>query len=136
MRAAICEEALYYYFSNPNSITRVKWSPRRLDQIEAHAQRYAFLQDAGYSQAAKRELEAYTTAMFAQAQDLRLLSKEDRSYREQQKQMHRQMMPVFRMARKQGLFPFAPDNVWMYELAYPVKPVWIARNLLEKLLKR
>ena len=41
------------------------------------------------------------------------------------------LLPVLRHARERGLFPFNQKNLWIYEIAYPVKPVWVLRNILE-----
>lgn len=132
-RIAICDVPLYYYFGNPGSITRTKWTQNRLHEFEAHEIRLAYLQEHGYQKAYVSELEAYTWGMFAQIQDLKLLSKENANYQKYMKEIHAKAMPRFREARKYGLFPYSASNVWIYELAYPIKPIWILRNVFKSL---
>lgn len=134
-KIAVCDVALYYYFTNPGSITRVKWSERRLHQFEGHELRLAYLRDSEYPRAYIAELEAYTHALFAQVQDLRILSKTDPVYRSHYHSLRKKAIPVFHEARGQGLFPYAPEFVWIYELVYPIKPVWAVRNILKKLFR-
>jgi len=129
-RIAICDVPLYYYFNNPGSITRVKWSENRLHEFEGHEVRLAYLQKQGYSKAYLRELEAYCHVLFAQSQDLRILGKQDDSYRKFMRALRPKMMAAFREARKHGMYPYSAQTVWMYELAYPIKPIWVLRNLL------
>lgn len=134
-RIAVCDVPLYYYFENPNSITRVKWSERRLDEMEGHELRLAYLLENGYEKAYVRELESYCLIMFAQAQDLRILSKEDASYCAYSSAIRPKMMAAFREARKHGLYPYCEENVWIYELAYPIKPIWVLRNIMMKFFR-
>lgn len=129
-QVAVCDVPLYYYFSNPDSITRVKWSEKRLHEIEAREIRKEYLAVNGYQKAYCSEVEEYCRVLFAQMQDLRILSKEDSSYKKYQKNLRPKMMAAFREARKYGKYPYSPQTVWMYELAYPVKPIWVLRNLL------
>lgn len=131
---AVCDAPLYYYYTNPGSITRVKWTEKRLNQFEGHETRLAYLQEKGYNNAYRAELEAYTRALFVQMQDLRILSKKEHTYRKYMKMLRPKMMSAFRQVRRHGLLPFDKGNIWIYELAYPIKPVWIIRNLMEKLL--
>lgn len=131
-RVAISTARLYYYYSNPGSITRKKWSKKRLQEIDAHQARLDWLLEHGYHDAVRTELEAYCRIIFAQMQELRILSKEEPGYRRYMRLLRPKMMELFRQARKMGLFAYSADTVWIYELAYPVKPVWVLRNLLSK----
>ena len=134
-RIALCNVPLYYYFSNPGSITRVKWTEDRLQEFEGHEIRLTYLRDSDYPRAYVAELEAYSHALFAQVQDLRILSKTDTAYRNHYHSLRKKAIPVFHEARGQGLFPYAPEFVWIYELVYPIRPVWIVRNILKKLFQ-
>ena len=133
-KVAICDVVLYYYFCNQDSITRVKWSERRLDQIEAHEQRLGYLKEHGYDCAYRRELEAYVIALFTQAQDLKSLSREDASYLKYLKELRPKLRPSLSLARENGVIPFGDKYLWIYEIAYPVKPIWYAVYLIKKIL--
>ncbi len=41
-------EILYFYYTNPNSIVRGNWSPKRLDAITAYEEQIAFFRKNGY----------------------------------------------------------------------------------------
>lgn len=133
-KIAVCDVPLYYYFGNPNSITRVKWSEKRLNQMEGHEVRLQFLREMGYRGAYISELREYVNAMFLQLEDLRLLGKRDASYRQYRKALYPKAMAAFKEARSCGLFPYSEKTVWIYELAYPIKPVWLLRNLIKRYL--
>lgn len=129
-KVAICDVPLYYYYSNPKSITRIKWSEKRLEEFEGHEIRLSYLREHGYTEAYVTELDVYVFMMFAQIQDLRLLSKKDAGYRNHMKSLRSKAVRLFREARKHGLFPFNEETAWIYELVYPVKPIWFVRNIL------
>lgn len=132
-RVAVTTAQLYYYYANPGSITRKRWSEKRLQEVDAHQVRLDWLLEKGFRDAACTELEAYCRILFAQMQELRLLSKEEPEYRKYMRLLRPKTMEVFRQAREKGLCAYRADTVWIYELAYPVKPVWVMRNLLRRL---
>jgi len=123
---------LYYYYENQSSTTRKKWSPRNLVQIDAHDTRMKYCLDHGYQQAYKTELEAYVIACFTQATELNRAVKEDPSCRQYLKELRPTLLPTLRLARQHGLIPFNKQYLWIYEIAYPIKPIWVLRNILEK----
>lgn len=135
-KVVISTAPMYYYYSNPGSITRKKWSEKRLQEIEAHELRWKWLRENGYQQAARRELDAYCGIIFAQMQDLRILSKEEHGYRKYMGMLRPKMMELFRQARKMGLFAYSADTVWIYELAYPVKPFWYAYGICARIVAK
>ena len=47
-------ENLYFYYTNPNSIVRSEWSPKRLDAIEAHEEQIAYFRKNRYIDALKK----------------------------------------------------------------------------------
>ena len=129
---AYTDAKLYYYFVNQESTTRKKWSPRNLAQFDAHEVRMAYCIKHGYQQAYKRELEAYVIVCFAQATELAQLVKKDKSFKKYLKDLRPKLLPTLRLAKQHGLIPFNKEYLWIYEIAYPVKPVWVLRNFLEK----
>ena len=128
---AILDLRLYYYYENPGSSTRKKWDVRNLDQIEAHETRVRYCREHGYHRAYARELEALVISCFTQASELMQLGKEDKACLIHLKQLRPRLLPLLRQARSHGLIPFTRQYLWIYEIAYPVKPVWVLRNLLE-----
>ena len=112
---AICDAKLYYYFENTQSITRVSWSERRLDQIQAHEQRLAWLREQGFEKAAHREMEAYALVLFTQAAQLLELSKTDKKYWIYLKRLRKKLLRIMYQQRKSDLFSHAGRNRWAWE---------------------
>lgn len=129
--AILCEK-LYYYYENPNSSTRKKWDVRNLDQIEAHEARVRYCREHGFSRAYCAELEWLVITYYSQMVALQQAVKEDRSLRKYIRDLRPKLIPALRLARSNGLIPFNKRFLWIYEIAYPVKPIWVLRNLLEK----
>ena len=48
------KEPLYFYYTNPDSIMRSEWSPRRLDAITAYEEQIAFFRKNGFNDALKK----------------------------------------------------------------------------------
>lgn len=129
---AVLTDELYYYYENPASSTRKKWTVRNLDQIEAHEARVKYCEEKGLYKAFCRELEELVISYYTQAVELTAYVKEDPSCRTHLQALKPTLRPVLRRAKQHGLIPFNRTFLWIYEIAYPVKPVWILRNLLEK----
>lgn len=117
---SVCNIPLYYYFQNTEGITKKGWTEQRLDQIEAHEQRLAFLEAEGYNNAYKRCVEAYSIALAEQLQKLKPLCRENWKYVRYYIRIRRKFRSVFRSAEKQGSFPLNDENWGMYRMAgYP-----------------
>ena len=129
---AILNEPLYYYYENPQSSTRKKWDIRNLDQIEAYETRAQYCLDHGYQKAYRTELHELVISRFTQMVELSRAVKEDPSCRKYLRELRPTLLPALRLARAHGLMPFNKKYLWIYEIAYPVKPLWVLRNLLEK----
>ena len=129
---AVTEAKLYYYYENQDSTTRKKWTVRNLSQIRAHETRVNYCLEHGYRKAYRRELEAYVISCFTQATELSHAVKEDPSCRKYLTDLRPKLLPTLRLAKQHGLIPFNKEYLWIYDIAYPVKPVWVLRNFLEK----
>ena len=130
---AIADVNIYYYYTNPQSITRSKWTPRRLDELEAHEQRLPYLQVRGYGDAFRRELEVYTQTVYEQAEVVTRLCRRYKKLRPYEKILREKLRCGLKMSRKQGLFPVGRGSMWMDLLASPAKPVWFFLKRIQKL---
>ena len=130
-RVAISEEKLYYYFSNPESITRAEWTEKRLDEIEAHEKRLAFLQDKNCPDAYKREVQAYLYTLLYHIKSVESISDLSPEY---SRMLIKKLRKDILRFRKVRLFAFH-DNYHFYEVAFPrtMKLYWLARAALKKL---
>ena len=117
---SVCNIPLYYYFQNTEGLTKKGWTEQRLDQIEAHEQRLAFLEAEGYNNAYKRCVEAYSIALAEQLQKLKPMCKENLKYVRYYIKIMGKFCKVFRKAEKLGRFPLNDENWGMYRMAgYP-----------------
>lgn len=123
-KVAVCDVPLYYYFTNPSSITRIKWSDRRLQEIEAHEIRAAWLKEHGYEAAYKREIEVYVMTIYEQTEVLARLSKDEQEYLPHLQKLRKKLKNELKKARKIGLFPLEREYMWIYLMAYPLFPLW------------
>lgn len=132
-KIAVSDEFLYYYYHNPNSITRSKWSPKRLTEIEAHEQRLLFFKDKNFPNAYKREVKAYLYALYNQVQALNCVDE----YIKYKRQLSKKLRKVLVKNCRMGLFELK-SNAHIYETAFPMamKFYWYFQALLRKLYIR
>lgn len=117
-RVAVCDVPLYYYYTNPGSITRSRWKPKRLEEIDAHEYRMAYLQKHGYTDAAKRELGVYADTLLEQAELLLELKKESTEYAPYLKELRWKLRRVLRQEKTIGKLEFDQGRLWMMLMAY------------------
>lgn len=58
-KIAIVPTALYYYFYNPNGITKIKWNPQNMDLLDALDEQIAFFKKNNYESAQQKTIEKY-----------------------------------------------------------------------------
>ena len=130
-KVAVSEEKLYYYFNNQESITRTQWTERRLDEIEAHEKRLAFLQEKNCPDAYKREVRAYLYSLFYQVKSLNCISN---LYPDCTRMLTKKLQMNILHFYKAGLFDFR-NNYHIFETAFPrtMKLYWLVHASLAKL---
>lgn len=129
----IFEESLYYYYNNPGSITRVKWSDRKLDSIEAYEQRLEYLREHGYKKAYRREQEIYIEELTFKILDL-LNSREEGTEHQQTLDLLRdKLRPALKAARQEGLVSWNGETMWSYFFALHTDAVWKAARIAQKI---
>lgn len=131
-RIAVCDAPLYYYFANPGSITRMKWSEKRLQEIDAHEHRAAWLAEQGYEAAYRRETEVYVMTIYEQTEVLAKLSREEPSCLPHLKDQRKKLRKELNRARKMGLYAFEREYLWIYLMAYAPLQAWITGQKLRQ----
>lgn len=124
-KVAICQAQLYYYFANTESITRKPWSPARLQEVEAHEVRLAWLEDHHLEKAVHREREECVNVMNIHADWLANICLEDRKFLVYLRPLRKKLKGHLNNARKAGQFPYDRELRWLYMLAY--MPFWMWR---------
>ena len=129
---AVCEVPLYYYFANPGSITRMKWSEKRMQEIEAHEIRAAWLKENGYDWAYRCEIEVHVKTIYEHTEVLAKMSREDRTYVPYLRMLRKKLLSELKKVRKLGVYAFEREYLWLYLMAYPFLPVWYAGQKLRE----
>jgi len=132
-KVAVCDVPLYYYYTNPGSITRVRWTPKRLEEIEAHELRLNYLQEHGYSNAYKRELEVYADTLMEQSSVLMQLKKTDKTCMPYLEQLRKKLRWVLKQEKTAGKLTYDQGKLWVCLTAYPAGPVHGLLRSLQKI---
>lgn len=129
---AVLQEKLYYYYNNPTSITRAKWSDRKLDSIEAHEQRLAFLEEHGYRKAYLREQEIYVEELTDKIRHLVNTREHETDHQKVLNHLRDKLRAALKKARNDGLIGWNGETMWSYFFALRTDAVWKAANLAQK----
>jgi hypothetical protein len=129
-RVAICLDPLYYYFQNPNGIMNSQWNPRRLDEIDAHEEQIAFLQENNYTKALTREVHMY----------LRVLARHlvatcaIEEFQPYSKSIRKKLRKALLKYKRQYGFE-VNGNEWVFENAFPngMKLYWLSKAVVKRL---
>ena len=81
---AVVDARLYYYFCNDGGLSKIKWSPRRLDGLDALEEQLAFFKAEGYREAYEVIAIAYADHLLnhqRQIESSELPAEEKRQYR-------------------------------------------------------
>lgn len=106
---SVISAPLYGYFTNENSIMGSRWSPRRMDAIDAFKERITFFEEMGNPELRNhtiRCLASNAAAQFAQAKD----------FPTQRKQLRKELRST--LLRHRRCFSFMKDD-WLYDTAFP-----------------
>ena len=134
-RVAILEAQLYYYYNNPTSITRSRWSDRNLDAIEAHELRLAFLREHGYEKALLREKEIYVEELANKITHL-LDTRQGDAFADTLCMLQEKLRLALASAREDGCVPFNRENLWAYLYAMKRDWLWKSARGLQKAYRK
>lgn len=120
-RVAVTACKLYYYYLSPGSITRMKWSPKKMDEFEGHSIRLKYLMENGYRAAFKQEIEAFFQGGYYQLELLADAKKEHSDYKKYDVIIARKLRHLFFLGRKEGLFPLNFENIRKLIIISPIR---------------
>lgn len=127
-KVAVLEQPLYYYYCNPQSITRKTWLPKRLQELEGHEVRLQYLKDHGYKEAQRVEQSTIAFTIYEHIETLAQLKNPD--YADYLRDLRRQLRQA--MQTEKGLVPLNMETFWLYLMAYPGKPLWYLLKKAQK----
>lgn len=121
-KVAVTREPLYAYFQNTEGIIRSKWTPRKLDIVEAVEAQAAFARENNNPVLLRKALEDYIYRLHEQM----AFAKDwgDSGRRKLLSVLRKKMRRGLKQGKALSLFPFSRKFLWVYEEAYPAKPVW------------
>lgn len=136
-KVVVCAEKLYYYYSNPTSITRAKWSDRKLDGIEAHEQRLQFFKENHYQKAYRRELEIYIEELTVRIIHLLETRQSPDGHMDALRTMQSKLRFALQKARKEKAITTDRELMWSYLFAMRTDCLWkaamVARAVYHKI---
>lgn len=121
-RVGVTGEALYAYFQNASGIMLSKWTPRKLDILEATESQIAFARENGSQRLLKKAVRQYICSAYEQIGFVKQWQGPEK--REYLKMLRKKLRQGLREGKDLGLFPFSREASWVYEEAYPMKPLW------------
>ena len=121
-KAAVTEARLYAYLQNPAGITGVRWSPGRMDKLDA------FVEQMDYARAQKNERLLRKAVECLVYMSYEQLEQAQPDYR---RSIRRKLRLGLKAAGELGMFPWK-KCLWAYEAAYPCKPLWYVVSHLGK----
>ena len=111
---AFIDEPIYAYYSNPESITRQQWSPRRMDKIQAYYEQMEFFQGNGMYKALRFVQWNFIRDLAIGVHSLYDIDKKQYSYRK------RQLRKAIRKYIKYQSYGTRDEHM-IYSAAYPNK---------------
>lgn len=125
-KIAVVDEKLYYYYNNPTSITRIRWSDRKLDSIEAHELRLDYFRERGFQKAYLWEQHIYIQELTFKLIHLAETRESPRDHMDAQRMMQRKLRFALKRARQDKAVALDRELVWAYLFTLPTDCVWKA----------
>lgn len=124
------KDPLYFYYTNPDSIVRSEWTPKRLDAINAFQEQILFFEKNRYTNAAKIVKEILLWYISTQIDAVRNLG----SYHSYLRKL-KKMLKSYIRKYKEELDLSIKINSDIYKKAYPIiyKIYWFLIYMIEKL---
>lgn len=138
-RIAVSEQKLYYYYSNPDSFTKSKWTEARLEAFRVHDWRLDYFRENGYLRAYRKELELYLETLAQNLETLMYLLEDGEIYRRNFNEIRHKLQEMFRKAKEDGTVVWQREYLWVYIFAMPTNLPWktakIAKIIWHKVKK-
>ena len=125
---------LYYFNSdNEDSITRKKWTPKRMDLLCALEEKIEYSKRKGYKRYYLIQIKEYINTLGFNYH----CAKEQNDFFSV-KYIQKKTKAAMRIHESRVIFPFEEQNYWIYEIAYPglMKQYWRLQSIKSKLKGR
>ena len=130
------DEPLYYYFINSNSIMGSRWTPRRLDLLEAIEQNLVFFSEHNFFQAYLNRLEMMKKSICVYMDEINKSSNDEYKKR-YYPLLRKKLRKNIKVCKKHSLYCFSNDK-WAFGLAHPIlmKEYWVLIAIKNKFGKK
>lgn len=125
-KIAVVNEALYYYYQNPVSITRSKWSNQKLDSIEAHELRLDYFGKNNYQKAYRWEQKVYIQELTLMMIHLIETGESLDDHLHALRLMQSKLRLALKKARKEKAITMDRELIWSYLFAMRTDCLWKA----------
>ncbi len=115
---SVVEEELYFYFYNPDGISKKKWSVQNLDVIEAWEGNLDFFSNTSYIHLMKYTVESYFTTIACQYGELQKSDLPQKLKKKHGYRLRRKLIAAFWKYRKMQTFRYSRDS-WMLWVVFP-----------------
>lgn len=115
-RVAVVETPIYYYYFNPESITKSAWSPRRLDGLEAVKNQMDYFKTNGFDRAYRWAVWCYLDAMCEHMRTIRDIEQ----YQEYSKKLRNELRRGIKEYKTLLNLSYR-TSYRFYKYAYPVR---------------
>ena len=126
---AVIPASLYYYYVNPDGITKKEWSLKRLDAIDALEQQVFYMREHHYPKAYEKIVQSFAYQLIGSFQRVQEFFPSEkkclRIIRGKLQKLLRQFPALFELEK----------NYWLYETAFPVemKMYWYWKAIKRRL---
>ena len=121
---AVVDEKLYYYYQNPTSITRAKWSDRKLHSIEAHELRLDYFRQHDLRRAYLWQQHIYIQELTFKMIHLVETRETPDAHQDSLRLMQNKLRAALKQARKDKAVTFDRELMWSYLFALPTDCFW------------
>ena len=124
---------LYYYYKNPDGITKGLWTPARLDLLEAIDQQLLYFEEHQIPSMLKKRLKVGLVSMRMQLEDIRKTSQmTEHQYTKYERQIRKHMRSLMFRYRSLHVIRLRTDP-WVYEGVAPnaMKLYWRVNRFLK-----
>ena len=115
---ATVEEDLYFYFYNPNSITKASWTIRNLDVLSALEENLIFFESSPYTHVMENTVKTYAVTLACQYGELQKSALDKKVIRMLGNQLKKKLLIAFWKYRKMHLFSMSNDS-WILYMVFP-----------------
>jgi len=121
-KVAVVSAQLYAYYQNAQGIMYSRWTERKLASVEAAEEQLAYARERGLEQLEKKAAREYIYRLYEQLGYLKTWDGEAKG--SLTGMLRKKLRRALRQGKRFGHLPFTWANLWVYEEAYPMKPLW------------